>query len=181
MDWFKDKLKNGKGKSDPLLDQGSEASGTASNASGTSSLVTAMGPAVGTSIAALGLKQVEGHIIASSQSSSVALVPNKPADGSDTEVVIRQGTITESSAFIPDTTSQSPQESEDKQNSGQFSVSTPRSEETKLVSRPPGERFRDGAIIALDFASIISEAIDLLRPVKAVAGGIKRVLEIAKV
>jgi hypothetical protein len=49
------------------------------------------------------------------------------------------------------------------------------------ASRPLGQRIRDGAIIALSFASIISEATDLLKPVKAISGGIKKVLEITKV
>jgi hypothetical protein len=48
-------------------------------------------------------------------------------------------------------------------------------------SRPLGQRIREGAIIALSFASIISEATDLLKPVKAISGGIKKVLELTKV
>jgi hypothetical protein len=48
------------------------------------------------------------------------------------------------------------------------------------ASRPLGQRIREGAIIALSFASIISEATDLLKPVKAISGGIKKVLEITK-
>jgi hypothetical protein len=47
-------------------------------------------------------------------------------------------------------------------------------------SRPLGQRIRDGAIIALSFASIISEATDLLKPVKAISVEIKKVLEITK-
>jgi hypothetical protein len=49
------------------------------------------------------------------------------------------------------------------------------------TTRPRGQRIREGAIIALSFASIISEATDLLKPVKAISSGIKKVLEITKV
>jgi hypothetical protein len=54
-------------------------------------------------------------------------------------------------------------------------------EATRGASRPLGQRIREGAIIALSFASIISEATDLLKPVKAISGGIKKVLELTKV
>jgi hypothetical protein len=44
-----------------------------------------------------------------------------------------------------------------------------------------GQRVREAAIILLDFGSIISEANDVLKPMKVVCGFLKKVLEVAKV
>ena len=44
-----------------------------------------------------------------------------------------------------------------------------------------GQRARDTAILLLTFTSIISEASDLLKPMKAVSEFIKKILEVAKV
>jgi len=43
------------------------------------------------------------------------------------------------------------------------------------------ERARETAILVLDFAGIISEASDILKPMKAVSGFIKKILEVTKV
>jgi hypothetical protein len=54
-------------------------------------------------------------------------------------------------------------------------------EHESTESRTRGQRTRDGAIMLLDFASIISEANDLLKPLKVVSGVLKKSLEIARV
>jgi len=59
--------------------------------------------------------------------------------------------------------------------------------ETLQETRPKGEapskrkRAREAAILVLTFTSIISEAHDMLRPMKAVSEFIKKILEVAKV
>jgi hypothetical protein len=51
----------------------------------------------------------------------------------------------------------------------------------KLETASSGQRAREAAIILLDFGSIISEATDMLKPMKVVCGFLKKVLEVAKV
>jgi hypothetical protein len=50
------------------------------------------------------------------------------------------------------------------------------------IARPSGgQRAREAAIIFLEFGSIISEATDLLKPMKVACSFMKKVLEVAKV
>jgi hypothetical protein len=50
------------------------------------------------------------------------------------------------------------------------------------ISRPSGwQRAREAAIIFLEFGNIISEATDLLKPMKVACSFMKKVLEVAKV
>jgi hypothetical protein len=44
-----------------------------------------------------------------------------------------------------------------------------------------GQRAREAAIIVLEFGSIISEATDVLKPMKVVCEFLKKVLQVAKV
>jgi len=54
-------------------------------------------------------------------------------------------------------------------------------EETQGGVPPKRKRARDTAILLLSFASIASEASDLLKPMKAVSEFIKKILEVTKV
>jgi hypothetical protein len=49
------------------------------------------------------------------------------------------------------------------------------------ASRPLTHRIRDGTTIALDLTSKVSEAVDLLKPLKAVSEVLKKTIEVAKV
>jgi len=53
--------------------------------------------------------------------------------------------------------------------------------ETQGGAAPKRKRARDTAILLLSFASIASEASDLLKPMKAVSEFIKKILEVTKV
>jgi len=53
--------------------------------------------------------------------------------------------------------------------------------ETQGETPPKRKRARDTAILLLTFAGIISEASDLLKPMKAVSEFIKKILEVTKV
>jgi len=62
----------------------------------------------------------------------------------------------------------------------------PRSVDVTFAETPPQpppkrKRARDTAILLLSFASIASEASDLLKPMKAVSEFIKKILEVTKV
>ncbi|PVF91692.1 hypothetical protein CPB86DRAFT_878380 [Serendipita vermifera] len=84
-------------------------------------------------------------------------------------------------SFVPGAnTNQHAQGSENESESIRIPSSTPYQERAKRVTSARGRRLRDGAIAALDFASTLSGATDLLRPVKAVSDAIKKVLEIPK-
>ena len=58
---------------------------------------------------------------------------------------------------------------------------TPPKEKTQGGTPPKRKRARDTAILLLSFASIASEASDLLKPMKAVSEFIKKILEVTKV
>ena len=73
-----------------------------------------------------------------------------------------------------------------------YSFSRPVDESLAKAPAPPkgeiqggtpskGRHARDTAILLLTFASIISEASDLLKPMKAVSEFIKKILEVANV
>jgi hypothetical protein len=166
-----------KGKKKVALGQGDGGLGAGSKARSSPPPVA---PAVDTSTAALGSNQAGAHTSTLTQPSNKSAVSNEPTKGSHPES-IRQEATAKASTLKSDTVKQNIQAPGDVTKSSEISISKPKREETKPASRPLGERIRDGAIIALDFASIISEATDLLKPVKAVAGGIKKVLEITKV
>ncbi|PVF91689.1 hypothetical protein CPB86DRAFT_791874 [Serendipita vermifera] len=84
-------------------------------------------------------------------------------------------------SFVPGAnTNQHAQGPENESESSRISSSTPYQERAKRVTSTRGRRMRDGAIAALDFASTLSGATDLLKPVKAVSDAIKKVLEIPK-
>jgi hypothetical protein len=171
------KFKKPKNNKNNASDQDGGGSEVASNASSTRLLVTAAVPIVDTSITASSLNQAGGRAGTSSQP---PMVSNKPTEGSHTESA-RQEVIAETSTPKPDATNQEVEGKENKPKSSEIFPSASKAEERKSAARPLGQRIRDGAIIALDFATIISDANDLLKPVKAVAGGVKKVLEITKV
>jgi hypothetical protein len=171
------KLKKPKNKNDTASDGDA---GLAFNASSAPSPATAVTPVVGTSTAALRLNQTEDRTSAPPHPSDDASISNEPTKGNRTESA-RQEVTAQPSILKSDTANQNVQELENEPISSEISVSNPKHPETRLVSRPLGQQLRDGAIKALDFASIISEATDLLKPVKAFTGGIKKVLEITKV
>jgi hypothetical protein len=170
------KFKKSKNKKDSASDTNVGGSGAVSNTSSTPSLVTAVTPVVGTSTAALSLNQIGGRTSISSQPPTTTAVSNEPMKRSYAGGTHQEAT-SEASTLKSDTANQNFQEPENKPTSSEI----PKREETKPVSRALGQQLRAGAIKALEFASVISEATDLLKPVKAVADAIKKVLETAKV
>ena len=71
-------------------------------------------------------------------------------------------------------------------NDGNQPVGSPSSSQSVASSETfdtpsSGQRAREAAIILLEFGSIISEATDVLKPMKVVCGFLKKVLELAKV
>jgi len=64
---------------------------------------------------------------------------------------------------------------------GEISQETQRKGETQGGTPSERHRTRDTAILLLSFASIISDASDLLKPMKVVCEFIKKILEVAKV
>jgi hypothetical protein len=112
-----------------------------------------------------------------SQLTNAVIVTNAPVEGSHPERTSQELTTETSTPRLDSATKRS----KGREIGASQVSSMPKSKEPKPVTRTRGQRVRDGAIIALDFASIISEATDLLKPVKAISGGIKKILEITKV
>jgi hypothetical protein len=67
------------------------------------------------------------------------------------------------------------------QRTDETAVNTKRSPEPTIATPSKGKRAREAAILLLDFGSIISEATDVLKPMKMVCLFVKNVLEVAKV
>jgi hypothetical protein len=171
------RIKKPKDKKKTVPDQDAAGSVPTSNAGSTPSLVAAAAPIASTSTAAIHPDQTMAHPVLPSQPTDAVIVTNKPVEGSHPERTSQELTTEPSTPRLDPTTEQSKGSEVE---SSQVS-SMPKSKEPKPVTRTRSQRVRDGAIIALDFASIISEATDILKPVRAIAGGIKKVLEIPKV
>ncbi|PVF93863.1 hypothetical protein CPB86DRAFT_876796 [Serendipita vermifera] len=174
MDLIK-KFKKSKNKGKAVRDQDGGTSVATSLVSSTLSLLPG---ATGISTAGSDLNQTGSGTAISPQPSNTAIAHAEPTDQTQDKGT-RQGPTAEISTPKTDATNHPTQGSEKGPESSLISVSAS-PEEAKLVSRTRGQRIRDGAILALDFASTISGATDLLKPVKAVSDAIKKVLEIPK-
>ncbi|PVF91347.1 hypothetical protein CPB86DRAFT_878577 [Serendipita vermifera] len=169
------KLKKSKKKEKAVSDQSGGTSGATSLGGSRLSLVPGT---TGISTAGSDSNQTRPATATSPQPSNTAIVHGEPTDQSQDKGT-RQGPTVKNSPPKTDDTNQHAQGLENEPKSSLIPLS-PKQEDAKLASRTRGQRFRDGAILALDFTSTISGATDLLKPVKAVADAIKKVLEIPK-